>query len=174
MATGTYGYTTAGWCGNCGRKRGPDGRCANCDPWWTSPIVQIGGPIALLVSLGLIVGISVFKGGQSSGPRIAATMINTPIAANRISSNIPATTYSANRISAPVISAPAITGNYARTPRPEEIALQELSELRRTTAYVDSMVQADQNMRAQQARSVSTYPVPRARAMQMGAPEMAR
>jgi hypothetical protein len=169
MTTGTYGYTTAGWCGNCGRRRGPDGRCSNCDPWWTSPIFQIGGPIALLVSLGLIIGISVFKGGQDNGPRIAATVVNNPIAATRIPSSVTGPTYPAARISAPVVSAPPLTANYGRTPRAEEIRLQQQYELQRATAYADAVVQADQNARAQQARMVSSYPLPRSGSARMQA-----
>lgn len=41
----------SGWCVQCGRRRGPDGRCSNCDPWWTSPLIQVGGPIVAVFAL---------------------------------------------------------------------------------------------------------------------------
>ncbi len=37
----------SGWCPECGRRRGADARCRNCDPWWTSPLVQAGVPAVL-------------------------------------------------------------------------------------------------------------------------------
>lgn len=45
----------SGWCVSCGRRRGADGRCVNCDPWWTSPLIQIGGPILAVTALVLVV-----------------------------------------------------------------------------------------------------------------------
>jgi hypothetical protein len=51
----SYANYQSGWCVACGRRRGSDGRCGNCDPWWTSPLVQVGGPILALGSLLLVV-----------------------------------------------------------------------------------------------------------------------
>lgn len=55
MNTSPY---SSGWCTTCGRRRGNDGRCINCDPWWTSPLIQVGGPILAVGSL-LLVGLSI-------------------------------------------------------------------------------------------------------------------
>lgn len=159
MTTGTYGNTTAGWCGNCGRRRGADGRCANCDPWWTSPLFQTGGPIVLLVSLILIVSISVIGKRQenarnNSGNRIPATMITSNIPAYQVPAYTP-------RVSAPVVIAPPPSVvNYAPPPSREQIQMQELQELRSITSYVDSVVSRDQTAKAQQARNQSLYPTP--------------
>lgn len=43
----SYTHYLSGWCPGCGRRRGPDARCANCDPWWTSPLFQLGVPAVL-------------------------------------------------------------------------------------------------------------------------------
>lgn len=173
MTGGFYGYTTAGWCGNCGRRRGPDGRCANCDPWWTSPIFQIGGPIVLLISLVLIVGIAVLKPGEDNRPRIPATTVTSTIPATRIPGYGVGGGYAATRIPAspPVIAAPRLSA-YALPPSPDQIQYQRLQELRRMTAYVDSVVQEQYNIRAQQARYQSSYPVPAARRPASGRAQM--
>jgi|GEM_PF-977055 hypothetical protein len=161
MTGGFYGYTTAGWCGNCGRRRGPDGRCSNCDPWWTSPLFQIGGPAVLLVSLFLIVGVTLFKPKADSSPRIAATRVNSTIPATQIPGygTIPAMSAPRLPASPPIISAQQVA-SIPVPPTRTEIQLRQLQELRRLTAYVDSVVQADQNARAQRARSQTEYILP--------------
>lgn len=59
-------FSQSGWCNNCGRRRGSDGRCSNCDPWWTSPLVSVGGPMLALAALGLMVIVRVV-GPRPSG-----------------------------------------------------------------------------------------------------------
>lgn len=55
MSEGRFGYSyVRGWCVQCGRRRGADGRCPHCDPWWTSPVLQAGAPLAALTLIGLI------------------------------------------------------------------------------------------------------------------------
>lgn len=51
----------SGWCVDCGMRRGVDGRCANCDPWWTHPMLQHGGMAVVLAVIGTIVMITVGK-----------------------------------------------------------------------------------------------------------------
>lgn len=51
----------SGWCVDCGMRRGVDGRCANCDPWWTHPMLQHGGMAVGLAIIGTIVMITVGK-----------------------------------------------------------------------------------------------------------------
>ena len=51
----------ADWCDHCGRRRGGDGRCVECDGWWTHPLLVFGVPIvggttALLVTFLLMSG----------------------------------------------------------------------------------------------------------------------
>jgi hypothetical protein len=168
MSTGLYGNTTAGWCGNCGRRRGADGRCANCDPWWTSPLFQTGGPIILLVSLILIVSLSVFGKRQENasnggGNRIPATVITPNLPATRIPSYV-------NRPSAPVnIPPPSSIASYAPPPTAEQIQYRQLQELRTVTAYVDKVVEHDQAAQAQQKRLQSQYPAPARRPAVSGA-----
>ena len=159
-----YGFVTAGWCGNCGRRRGADGRCPNCDPWWTSPVFQVGGPIVLLISLALIVGISVFRGGADNGPRIAATKVNSSIPASYVSAAGYGRSVAPPVLAAPVISVPASVANYAPRPTLDEVRYQQLDNLRHLTAYVDTVVQQEQNARLEQSRANSSYPAPSVRA----------
>ncbi len=51
----------SGWCVDCGMRRGADGRCANCDPWWTHPMLQHGGMAVLLAVIGTIVMMTLGK-----------------------------------------------------------------------------------------------------------------
>jgi len=51
----------SGWCVDCGMRRGVDGRCANCDPWWTHPMLQHGGMAVVLAIIGTIVMVTVGK-----------------------------------------------------------------------------------------------------------------
>ena len=51
----------SGWCVDCGMRRGADGRCANCDPWWTHPMLQHGGMAVVLAVIGTIVMITLGK-----------------------------------------------------------------------------------------------------------------
>ena len=51
----------SGWCVDCGMRRGADGRCANCDPWWTHPMLQHGGMAVVLAVIGTIIMVTVGK-----------------------------------------------------------------------------------------------------------------
>ena len=51
----------SGWCVDCGMRRGSDGRCANCDPWWTHPMLSHGGIAVGLAVIGTIVMVTVGK-----------------------------------------------------------------------------------------------------------------
>ena len=51
----------SGWCVDCGMRRGSDGRCANCDPWWTHPVLSHGGIAVVLAVIGTIVMVTVGK-----------------------------------------------------------------------------------------------------------------
>ena len=55
-SVGYHSQYLSGWCQQCGRKRGADGRCADCDGWWTSPLLRVGGPV-IAVGTVLMVGL---------------------------------------------------------------------------------------------------------------------
>lgn len=63
----TQAYYSSGWCGSCGRKRGPDGRCENCDPWWSSPLIQYGAPLVIGVTLLIFLGTSLARQSSREG-----------------------------------------------------------------------------------------------------------
>lgn len=182
MSTKTYGYYTAGWCGSCGRRRGADGRCPNCDPWWTSPLVQTGGPVVICVSLVLILGISLLRGRVDTSNRTAASTRTAPYSYNAS----PAMPFATGAPTMPSYSTPAPipAGPYipamnvsavVNRPTEDQIRYAELEQLRKTTAYVDAAVEADQYARAMADRNTTFGSVGRASAfaaspaMEMGA-----
>lgn len=67
----SYANYQSGWCVACGRRRGNDGRCVNCDPWWTSGLVQVGGPIiAVGMLLMTIVLVTISPTAQTATHRV--------------------------------------------------------------------------------------------------------
>ncbi|MES2463007.1 MAG: hypothetical protein V4671_20675 [Armatimonadota bacterium] len=63
----TSKHLLSGWCPECGRRRGADARCKNCDPWWTSPLVQAGVPAVLGMLFLVTTGTALVK--QPQKPR---------------------------------------------------------------------------------------------------------
>jgi hypothetical protein len=61
---------SSGWCERCGRRRGGDGRCSNCDPWWTSPLLQVGAPLVAGCAAVLVFLISTY--GTRPSERLSA------------------------------------------------------------------------------------------------------
>ncbi len=70
--TTSYGYSS-GWCERCGRRRGGDGRCANCDPWWTSALVQVGAPLLAACAALLVFVIATFGSRPTAVPTRSAS-----------------------------------------------------------------------------------------------------
>jgi hypothetical protein len=153
---------TASWCPNCGRRRGGDGRCADCDPWWTSPIVQIGGPISLGVVLLLLGGITLMQPNRAPGEVRSAAAISrqqgvTPTFGSYASPVHPYGNYSPAPVyTAPVYNpAPIPAVNFARAVPPslEELQLRAIEQLREVTAYTDAVVEQQRQARWQQQRA---------------------
>jgi len=72
----TYGYSS-GWCERCGRRRGGDGRCTNCDPWWTSALVQVGAPLLAACAALLVFVIATFGSRPAPLPQRASSGSST-------------------------------------------------------------------------------------------------
>ena len=70
---------SSGWCGTCGLRRGADGRCSNCDAWWTSPLVQYGAPLLIAFTFLLILGVSLLR-PKSSFLTVDSSPIAVPAA----------------------------------------------------------------------------------------------
>lgn len=66
-----HGMMESGWCVDCGMRRGADGRCANCDPWWTHPMLQHGGMAVGLAIIGTIVMITLGKAKERDYEEVA-------------------------------------------------------------------------------------------------------
>ena len=111
----TYGYSS-GWCERCGRRRGGDGRCMNCDPWYTSPLVQVGVPVLAGVAAALVLLVSAFGPKPSLTPSSRAPVSEPAIAPAVLSAPSPA--FSAFAPSAPSRSGVASAPFYVPPPPP--------------------------------------------------------
>lgn len=139
-----YTFSQSGWCSNCGLRRGPDGRCSNCDPWWTSPLIQVGGPLVTVAALALIVLANV-AGPRRGGP--AGSSYRSNPNAPRLS-GAPTLTYAQPTAAPPRgIVFPSVAGSLApvnpdalrqRRVSPREDALAELERLRGMVWYADA------------------------------------
>lgn len=155
----SHAYYTSGWCGSCGRKRGPDGRCENCDPWWSSPLIQYGAPLIAGVTLLLFIGTSLarqnLRGSDDANlPRtVFAPTTARPVAggvrgysANPGGFSAPPSAYGTPMQAAtfgasiPVMN---VSPSDARQPTPDQVRALRHEELRRMTAAVDATIRAD-------------------------------
>ncbi|WP_394796386.1 hypothetical protein [Armatimonas sp.] len=113
MNTNTF---VSGWCTACGRRRGNDGRCVNCDPWWTSPLVQVGGPIVAVGSV-LLIGLAIALTPPKPDPAVASASSghSSPPALSPFSAPIP----SHNTLSLGPLSPPQFQPSAALAPIPK-------------------------------------------------------
>jgi hypothetical protein len=133
----------SGWCPECGRRRGADARCKNCDPWWTSPLVQAGVP-AVLGVLFLVTSASTLV-KQTQKPREPVVMRSTgtsrPVMVNVARTNFESQQRARVASVAPVIPYVAPTFD----PAAEALRVQ------REGAYINAVLRAqDEARRAQQ------------------------
>ena len=126
----TYGYSS-GWCERCGRRCGGDGRCMNCDPWYTSPLVQVGVPVLAGVAAALVLIVSAFGPKPSltsssrapvAEPRVAPAVFGAPNPA--FSAFAPSSPNRSGVASAPFYAPPPPSSSMpvAWTPAPEVVA----------------------------------------------------
>lgn len=139
----TSKHFLSGWCPECGRRRGADARCKNCDPWWTSPLVQAGVP-AVLGMLFLVTSASTLV-KQTQKPRESVVMRSTGTS-RPITVNVTRTNYQPQRRARVASVAPAIS-YVAPTFDPAAEALR----VQREGAYINAVLRAqDEARRAQQ------------------------
>lgn len=137
----------SGWCVDCGMRRGADGRCANCDPWWTHPMLQHGGMAVLLAVIGTIVMITLGKAkerdfeeaarnggtGSLSRPKqswspVGGSDQNAPLPG--FGASLPSTSPTVSIYAPPQVSAPVQMAGGGYRMSDEERALADLSALR--------------------------------------------
>lgn len=128
----------SGWCFSCGRRRGADGRCANCDPWWTSPLIQVGGPMLGVMSVLLVVLAASFTPLRPD-PAAATTQHFTPLTTPLLAAPAPvAPSSSFGPLSPPAMSTatafsappPLPPSAFLPPPDPEQLQFERLEELR--------------------------------------------
>ena len=168
MTDKTGGFYTSGWCGSCGRRRAADGRCLNCDAWWTSPLVQIGGPVVVLGTLLLLVSLSfvrTFSGSRDGGdvaggrspaftaPAASSAVLGSPGGVSPLSPYRPSAAFSAAPPPAPPMQMPIAASFAPSPPSAAELAWAAQRELVQNAGYVDYTIQRDDAARAAAARN---------------------
>lgn len=128
----------SGWCPECGRRRGADARCKNCDPWWTSPLVQAGVPAVLGVLFLVTTTTTILKQAQ---PR-AQVVIQSQETSRLVTIKVPRSykePQASNASVMPSVVLPTID------PAAEALRIQ------REGAYINAVLRAqDEARRAQQ------------------------
>ena len=138
----------SGWCVDCGMRRGTDGRCANCDPWWTHPMLQHGGMAVVLAVIGTIIMVTVGKAkerdfeeaarnGSSSAGVSRPQQRWSPVGGSGVDTPLPGFGGNSAPVSSgvsiyapPQVSAPAHMSGSVYQMSDEERAFAELSALR--------------------------------------------
>lgn len=121
------------WCSSCGRERDDSGRCPNCDSWWKSPLLTVGGPLIALTLMGMATLISFtspLRGADGGYPTIVRKNSAPAAAADRYSPaggnspfyfGTPAATPAAPRPALPLSSAPSIPVSVLYAPPPSVV-----------------------------------------------------
>jgi hypothetical protein len=179
----TYANYQSGWCGSCGRKRGKDGRCENCDPWWSSPLVTYGAPLVVGLTVLLTVGASIARNNQ--GRNFGTRTVSVPQTAPRTYAPLKTNFSPGGFASAPAsaygtsASSPApMRGSFggaipvlnilpadANRPTRAQIQAADHEQLRQTTAYVDNTLRADDIAREYSQRNAHVSSTSNARSM---------
>jgi hypothetical protein len=138
-----------GWCGVCGRKRGADGRCGDCDGWWTSPLLTLGGPAIALGTALLLLVLPLLRPASFSSP------VNRPVLAVSVIPSAPANTETARLWSPPpvVFSAPRIFSAVAITNPVAASSRTADWDSARLRAMTDAAAAAEQAREAQRFAS---------------------
>ncbi|WP_309715771.1 hypothetical protein [Armatimonas sp.] len=149
----------SGWCTVCGRRRGADGRCVNCDPWWTSPLIQVGGPILAVGSL-LLVGLAVAvtpphrdtpaSSAASRPPRPSAAIFTPPtVSGSSIASAGPLSAPPLQAAPPPLAPMPQLPPDfYAPKPDPDAAMMESFEWLRYSVRVASNQMRTRSEMQA--------------------------
>lgn len=150
--SGYHSHYLSGWCRHCGRKRGADGRCADCDGWWTSPLLTSGVPVIALGTAFLLAALPllrhrtyapVYADAPSvlSSPATPRYFISAPILPPVMR---PQPVYAPASLFAPAAPVPAVRIAAAAPVDPA----QEQMRLQAMAGYANSLLRAEENRRA--------------------------
>ncbi|MGC4047304.1 MAG: hypothetical protein QM758_26185 [Armatimonas sp.] len=154
----SYSYSS-GWCERCGRRRGGDGRCTNCDPWWTSALVQVGAPLMAACAALLVFLIATFgtrptplperasaRGGGSSGKSLLGAPMVPGFPSSALNTGFPSAPAPSYVASTPAFSSTSMSGGtgWQSSPivpavNPDAARWAELEELRSMVWAADAM-----------------------------------
>jgi hypothetical protein len=141
----SYSFSS-GWCTQCGRRRGDDGRCTNCDPWWTSGLIQVGAPLVAGTAALLVIFIASVGGRRPEAiprrtamPRVQlspGSPVAPSVATSALLPSAPGAPFVANPASVPMQPAPPSGAGWhspkvvALSVDPERRRWSELEQLR--------------------------------------------
>ena len=138
----TYVYTSAypgrfenTWCLRCGRRRGADGHCPDCDGWWTAPVYLYGGGLVAAVTTLLLIFVPLLRPHSFS----ARVIEGTPVTLGRPMVSGPAMSVSLDAtpvfVSVPAALPPVLT------PEPPAPQVGDGGRLREATDFAASVQQ---------------------------------
>jgi len=117
--------------------------------------MQVGGPLILFVTLFLLGGATLLQQKASGGQGTSRSVTALPASSYAVNPSFSSTSYTPTYLNVP--PAPATTRmvawNAPLRPSQDELEFMELQQLRQTTAYVDAVVQAGENERAERGRT---------------------
>ena len=152
----------SGWCTVCGRRRGNDGRCVNCDPWWTSPLIQVGGPILAVGSL-FLVGLALAVAPPRPDPAAASsrprpTLFTPPAVSSTFASPVaPLAPPPVQHAAAPLAAMPQLPPDfYAPKPDPDAALMENLEWLRYHVRVASGQMRAHSAREMQQPSAATT------------------
>jgi len=153
----SYAHYLSGWCPECGRRRGADARCANCDPWWTSPLFQVGIPAVLVAFL------AISRAAMTWGRQHPVSAPSTTVSAThgvdsesagywpgtpvRIAAVVSVPYRPAPSIYVPVMPVRYATPVFSPVVSPESVRQMQMEQIRRQGQYLDSVLRADAILR---------------------------
>lgn len=139
------GGAPRGWCAGCGRRLTRDGRCSNCDAWWASPLVGVGGPLLLVILVALGVGIWWLNRSNSpaSVPGGALPAASAPAAFRPV--------FATETASDSLWDDPGSKVPRDKPVPPRPISRAEQIRLRQWSDHVDAIIAADDAARQQQS-----------------------
>ncbi|MBC8104224.1 MAG: hypothetical protein H7Z41_16740 [Cytophagales bacterium] len=126
-----------GWCPECGRRRSGDARCANCDPWWTSPIIQAGLPVLIGIFF-VVTSASAWMSVKPKPSGVAAS--RAAVSSRPVTVQVPPGYQPSTASVAPSVRPPAMPA--ARTG-----AMDLAVRAQREGAYINAVLQAQDRAR---------------------------
>ena len=134
------------WCDGCGRRRGADGRCPVCDPWWTSPFYVYGSFLTVAVATLLLTILPLLRTPSPNSPAnppgspTVAVLVSSPGFAPVGTPVVQIAAPPAAPLRRPALTVPApLVAAFPQPPTQMNAGLGNLARLRAMTDYAAGM-----------------------------------